>query len=190
MQIEGFSNYFLKENVVINKKTNKAVSVTISKKGERRLKLFDDVRGWRSVNLSEVLANAGLKLSIPTTARKILNSNGKYFIDITGEVYSFTNKSRQGKILKPRVGTDGYLQVSINYKGKLRTCSVHKLVAETFLMPDYVQKKLCCMHKDNNKLNCHIDNLEIGTYSTNNKNAYRDNLNTGNLEWRTKKALG
>jgi len=81
----------------------------------------------------------------------------------------FSPHIKQGIILKPRVGTNGYMQLSINYKGKLRTCSVHKLVAETFLMNDYIQKKLCCMHKDNNKLNCHLDNLVIGTYSTNNK---------------------
>jgi hypothetical protein len=186
MQIAGFSNYFLKENVVMNKKTNKIVTETITKKGERRLKLFDDIKGWRSVTLSEILSNAGLKLSIPDTAKPVFNSNNEYFIDITGEVYSFTNQSHQGKILKSKVGTNGYLYVKVIYKGKLKTCSVHKLVAETFLMNDYIKTKLCCMHKDNNKLNCHLDNLVIGTYSTNNKDAYRDNLNTGNLAWRTK----
>jgi len=186
--IHGFSRYSLtSDNKVINVITNKEVTQTLTKKGESRLKLYDDIRGWRSVTITEVLAKAGIKLELPITAKQIAYSTEEYYIDIDGTVYSFTKRSKQGKILKHRITTNGYLSVQIHYKGKVCDVDIHKLVAETFLMRDYTIKKLCCMHKDNNKLNCHVDNLCIGTYSQNNKDAYRDNLNTGNLEWRMNK---
>jgi len=56
-------------------------------------------------------------------------------------------------------------------------------MAETFIMNRYSSYGLCCMHKDNNKRNCHISNLSLGTYSKNNKDAYRDKLNQGNKFW-------
>jgi len=46
---------------VINIKTDKVVTQITTNKNSIRLKLWDDTRGWRSVTLSEVLANAGLK---------------------------------------------------------------------------------------------------------------------------------
>ena len=78
---------------------------------------------------------------------------------------------RNTKILKPNVNRDGYVYVSgSRYKP-------HVLVLETFdcLRPD----KKCCNHKDGNKLNNHISNLEWVTWSENMKHAWANGLNKG-----------
>lgn len=117
-------------------------------------------------------------MQLPPDATPIAGTT-KYFIDKCGIVYSFATDAR-GIILTPVIGTNGYLSVSIYYEGNRKTVDIHKLVAETFIMENYAAKGLVCMHKDNNKTNCHIDNLCIGTYSQNNKDAYSDGLNPGN----------
>jgi hypothetical protein len=61
-----------------------------------------------------------------------------------------------------------------------RSFDIQKLMAITFLDPDYSNKGLCVMHKDDDKTNNVLTNLKIGTYSENNKSAYDNGLNNGN----------
>ena len=72
--------------------------------------------------------------------------------------YGRVRNSKTLHVLKMRVGSDGYFNTTIRKDGKLKTVSNHRLVALMFLenkdnLP-YVN------HKDENKLNCHVDNLE------------------------------
>ena len=57
----------------------------------------------------------------------------------------------------------------INYKDK--TYYIHRLVAQTFIPNP--KNYPCVNHKDGNKLNNNVNNLEWCTYSYNNKEAYR-----------------
>ena len=58
---------------------------------------------------------------------------------------------------------------------KVRTSHlIHRLVAITFL--DNPNNKLTVNHKDGNKLNNHLCNLEWATYSENCKHSYDNNL--------------
>lgn len=81
------------------------------------------------------------------------------------------NNTHIGKILKPGIDGWGYLQVNLCKNGKYRTIKIHKLVAQAFLGPCPKDKEV--NHKDGNKQNPHIDNLEYITGSDNMKHAYR-----------------
>lgn len=91
------------------------------------------------------------------------------------EVYSVSsdghikNKKRE-RILREYIGSDGYLRTQLHGK----TVTVHRVVAKEFIpnpkgLP-YVN------HKDGNKANNSITNLEWVTASENLKHAYRMNL--------------
>ena len=95
----------------------------------------------------------------------VANHEG-YLINTDGEVLN----SNTGKKLKHSMSGTGYLTVYVDGKNEL----LHRLVAETFLHnPDNLP---CVNHKDGNKLNNSIDNLEWCTYSENNLHAYKTGL--------------
>ena len=79
---------------------------------------------------------------------------------------------RKGKILKQYKGV--YYSITINDKGKTRKRLVHRLVAEAFI-PNLLNKP-CINHKDGNKLNNNVNNLEWCTIQENTKHAYDNKL--------------
>lgn len=71
----------------------------------------------------------------------------------------------QGKIIS-QSNRVGYLRVDLNKDGKHKSYNVHRLVAEAFLEnPNNLQ---CVNHKDENKQNNNINNLEWCSSSYNN----------------------
>lgn len=77
-----------------------------------------------------------------------------YLISNHGRIYSH----KTSKILKPTIDTKGYLRISFYDNGKGNTKKVHRLVAEAFL-PNRL-KLPQVNHKDEDKENNHVDNLE------------------------------
>jgi len=94
---------------------------------------------------------------------------------------SFWNirNNRSLKIIKPRKNWRGYLQICISWVNK----SVHRLVAIAF----YWEDKRTVNHKDWNKENNNISNLEYLTMSENVKHAFKNWLRKSNLIWWNKK---
>lgn len=65
-----------------------------------------------------------------------------------------------------------YSKVNFSYKGVYRYFMVHRLVAFAWLGIPPFYHKLVINHKDGNKLNNHVDNLEWVTKALNNRHAY------------------
>ena len=78
---------------------------------------------------------------------------------------------QKGKILNPQ-NTNGYCFVSLSKQGKTKQYLVHRLVAQTFILNSEQHNEI--NHKDENKQNNHIDNLEWCSHQ------YNINYGTGN----------
>lgn len=81
---------------------------------------------------------------------------------------------KRGKPLIGHVDRCGYKEVLLSENGVTNQYRVHRLIAETFIPnPNNLP---CVNHKDGNKLNNCVDNLEWCTYSDNTKHAYNKGL--------------
>jgi len=99
---------------------------------------------------------------------------GKYQISNYGRVKSIKRKYAGEKILKLQIDKNGYHRVSLK-NGKSYYLPVHRLVAQAFIPnPDNLP---CVNHKDENKQNNCVDNLEWCTVAYNNTYGSRYNLN-------------
>ena len=90
-----------------------------------------------------------------------------YFISDQGRISSLKNGS--SKILKQRISICGYFTVELSKKGERKMCHVHVLVARTWL--ENPLNLPVVNHKDGNKLNPSVENLEYVSYKENNAHA-------------------
>ena len=102
----------------------------------------------------------------------IKNYEGLYQVSDFGRVKSL--KSNKEKILKPFARPNGYLGVTLSKKGKSITKSIHRIVAETFISNQ--NKLLQVNHKDGNKQNNNVNNLEWCTAQENIKHSWKNGL--------------
>lgn len=107
--------------------------------------------------------------------RWIKGHEGAYAITNTGELISYrvpTKKALKGGICVARDREDGYRMFCLKSLTDKTTTSksAHRLVAEAFIPNP--ENKPCVNHKDGNKLNNHVDNLEWCTYSENTVHAF------------------
>lgn len=111
--------------------------------------------------------------------RDIPNYEGKYQVSNTGRVRSL-NYGRTGKIKVLKQGTkdNGYKVVVIYKNGKRKKYLVHRLVAQAFI-PNPNNYPII-NHKDENKTNNAVWNLEWCTYEY--------NVNYGNCKQKIKEA--
>lgn len=97
-----------------------------------------------------------------------------YYINENGEIISYYNPNKPIK-LKYRIDKDGYYTVSLQLKdGRRVSFRVSRLVALTFL--ENKNNYPVVNHKDCNKQNNHVSNLEWVTISYNTKHAYDNGL--------------
>lgn len=94
------------------------------------------------------------------------------------ESYQISNtgliRNSKGKIMKTNYEKHGYERLTLNCKGHSKTFKIHQLVANAFLeKPDWAE---VVNHKDGNKKNNNLDNLEWTTYSENNSHAIQHGL--------------
>ena len=103
--------------------------------------------------------------------RDIKGYEGLYKVSNTGEVFSCISN----RLMKPSLSGSGYKQIRLSKDKKATGKMIHRLVAEAFI-PNPKNKRTV-NHKDGNKLNNNVFNLEWNTYSENLRHAYKHGLN-------------
>lgn len=98
------------------------------------------------------------------------------YADPRGNVYGYDHRPGHHRhpYIKEKQEVYGYYYVPINYITGRKSRRLHRVIAETFLPnPDNLP---IVMHKDNNKKNNALSNLQWGTVSENTKQAFADGL--------------
>lgn len=84
------------------------------------------------------------------------------------------NMSVSEKIMQPCLNTHGYYIVLFKNKGRKKTSTVHRLIAETFIQN--TENKRTVNHKNGIKIDNRLENLEWATMKENNIHAYEIGL--------------
>lgn len=111
-------------------------------------------------------------LGVCETIKDIDGFNGLYAITSRGRVWGYPNDTRsKGHWLKPRIDNQGYAKVGL-YLGnkKYKWIFIHRLVAIAYIPNP--QNKPFINHKDFNRVNNNIENLEWCTHWENMNYSY------------------
>ena len=84
---------------------------------------------------------------------KVIHLNTNYEVSNLGRV-----RNKKGLLLKPQKTEKGYLRVDLSKDGKTKHYKVHRLVASAFIPNKNNLPQI--NHKDENKQNNRVDNLE------------------------------
>ena len=98
--------------------------------------------------------------------RDVVGFEGEYKVSDTGLVYS----NKTNKVLKPLI-SNGYCKIMFGRK----TYRIHRLVAKAFIPNP--NNYTCINHKNGNKKDNRIENLEWCNHSMNLIHAYQNELN-------------
>lgn len=95
--------------------------------------------------------------------KKLKGHNGKYEISSFGRLKSYARNRKSGRFLKCSPDVNGYPRVTFYniLKNTKKTVKLHKLVLDNFT--DTYKKGLVVNHKDGNKSNNKLSNLEYVT---------------------------
>lgn len=113
--------------------------------------------------------------------KPVYEYEGVYEVDDSGNIkrIAAARGAKPGRILKQTNHNHGYLSVVLSNKNKKKSCLVHRIVYEAFFGPIPDNKEI--NHKDGNKKNNNINNLDCVTSTENNNHAVDIGLvnNTG-----------
>lgn len=120
-----------------------------------------------------------LLAALPEMWKDVPTYEGLYMVSTYGRVYKYPLASftptglpciKKEKLMKSSPNQDGYYQLELRKNGKDKSWCVHKLVAFTFL--ENPLNKPQANHKDGNKSNNHLWNLQWATNAENIQHAY------------------
>ena len=76
-------------------------------------------------------------------------------------------KTKTKKVLTPQINDHGYKHIAIKINGKKRDCGIHRLEALAFGLIKSIDDPKDIDHKDGNKINNDLDNLQAITHKEN-----------------------
>lgn len=118
---------------------------------------------------------------------KLIKGSSTDYVTPTGNIYKdYGNNMFYHKSVFPNKN-NGYLYCGITYDEGQKQRRVHILVAEAFI-PNPNNYPIV-MHKDNNKANCIVDNLEWGTVQKNTQDAFNDELQVNAKSWEDSQSI-
>ena len=132
------------------------------------------IRGW----LASIIDETPTADVVEVVKKPVKDYEGYYEVDQFGRVYSVDRvisvndngrqyeKPLKAKQMKQSVHTKGYKTVSLTKNGKTKTIFVHRIVAEAFISNE--NNLPMVNHKDEDKTNNFIENLEWCTVQYNN----------------------
>ena len=106
--------------------------------------------------MTKVIENTN-SIKQPEEWKPIPGYDGKYEVSNWGRVKSYKYNS-DGKILSPLQDGNGYFFIHLSKNGKAKMCTIHRLVAEAFISNP--SNFPVVNHKDENKQNNYVENLE------------------------------
>lgn len=117
--------------------------------------IWKDIEGWEG---SYQVSDCGRVRSLD---RMVESSNGRF-------------RRFEGQVLRLQTNTNGYLYIGLHGAGRHVGAAVHRLVLQAFGGPAPEGHE--CNHKDGDKSNSRIENLEWSTKSDNQRHAYANGL--------------
>lgn len=100
----------------------------------------------------------------------VVGYEGLYKISNKGRVIKILKGGKE-KIVKTSINSEGYVRTSLTKNKKTKQVLVHRLVAEAFI-PNLENKPLV-NHKNSNRSDNNLSNLEWATHKENNQHAYK-----------------
>lgn len=97
---------------------------------------------------------------------RTLKDYPEYAVSKCGVVYSVRSSIR----INTQQRKDGYIQVNFNIRGTSTYHLLHRLVYEAWVG---IPEGLVVDHKDDDRSNCHLDNLQAITTKENNQRKFR-----------------
>jgi tRNA nucleotidyltransferase/poly(A) polymerase len=152
------------------------------------LKVLDSTPAVLNVRLSALFHDISkpdtfkLKIDIKEIWKDIENFEGLYQVSNLGNIKSLSREVPNGKstmftkqkVLSPRNHSAGYYQICLCNNGENSYKYIHRLVAKAFIPNP--ENKPTVNHKDGNKKNNYVGNLEWATYPENKIHAFETGI--------------
>lgn len=105
--------------------------------------------------------------------QKCLIYDNKEYSNFTIDENGNICNRKTGHVYKKSINKKGYYVITLpmGKRGKVKGIRIHKALAETFIPNPHNYPIV--LHKDENKLNCSLDNLEWGDYKKNSNDHWR-----------------
>ena len=107
--------------------------------------------------------------------KDITNCDDYYIDDKTLQIWSFKQDYKNGKLLKPHIRKDGYIDYGFFVNGKRKFIYYHVIIVKMFINPSYDSSKYEIDHLNHDKKDNRIENLAIVSSLENQRNQYSMN---------------